>query len=67
MISPDLETVTLLARVRVRKFPGPPESASVGIFARDLFVSSSFAQIMVPMRFRTIPRLQVFSRVRMAC
>ena len=51
-------------RVRVRNFSDPPESAPVGIFARDHYLSSSFGLIMVPMLFCVILRLQVFSRAR---
>ena len=43
-----------LPRVSLRKFPGPPKSAPVGIFARDHFSSSSFGLIRVLVRFRAI-------------
>ena len=46
---------TFSMRVRVRNFPDPPESAQVGIFARDYFLSLSFGLIMLPVRFRAIP------------
>ena len=48
------------APARVRKFPGPPGSASIGIFKRDRFSSSSFSLSRVLVRFRTIPRWSIF-------
>ena len=52
-ISHNSVMVKLLARVR--KVPGPPESAALVIFGRDRFLSSSFGLTEVPVRFRVIP------------
>ena len=40
---------SLSERAHVHKFPGPPVSAPVRIFARDSFSSSLFGLIRVPM------------------
>ena len=37
VISPDPEKVNLVARARVNKFLGPPESTPIAIFAHDRF------------------------------
>ena len=47
-------------RVRMHKFPKPPESTSVGIFARNRFSSLSFGLIRVLVRFRVILRWSIF-------
>ena len=48
------------AHARVRKLPGPPWSAPIGIFAHEHLFSSSFGLIRVPMRFCAIPRWTIF-------
>ena len=53
MISHGSDMVNLLARVR--NFPDPLDSTSVGIFARDHVLSSLFGLIMALVRIHAIP------------
>ena len=48
------------AHAHVHKFPGPPTSASVGIFAHDHFFATSFGLIRVPIHFNERARVRKF-------